>query len=260
MTSRNLESFVAEMCFKWLLGTIIWAAGKLWPSYPSPDKGLDIRRLSFHTLASVRLTWHVTLFELVVSCHWQLFICSARSIACYWRNAPNIWKKHDTLWTFHKNPSAIKTDAMQLSYFFQSWNGRNHSTWFRIFCEPCNHGCQVLFTTWSYACTLTLFNHSSYLLLFFSIFSLDSKGNYCQWPVRQWHLPTSRVSWPCKVDAACICAHDKPLATKPESAFTNFCNRNILSLHWPETPRLLSSIELICVSILPITTVSHYNS
>lgn len=123
MTSRNLESFVAEMCFKWLLGTIIWAAGKLWPSYPSPDKGLDIRRLSFPTLASVRLTWHVTLFELVVSYHWQLFICSGRSIACFWRNAPNIWKKHDTLWllwTFHKNLSAIKTDAMQLSYLCSS--------------------------------------------------------------------------------------------------------------------------------------------
>ena len=172
MTSRNLESFGAEMCFKWLLGTIIWAAGKPWPSYPSPKKSLDIRRLSFPTLASVRLTLRVTLFELVVSCHWQLFICSARSIACFWRNAPNIWKKHATLWTFHKSLSAIKTDAMQLSssYFFQSWNGRNHSTWFRIFCEPCNHGCQVLFTTWSYSCTLTLFNHSSYLLHPFAVF------------------------------------------------------------------------------------------
>lgn len=147
------------------------AAGKLWPSYPSPDKGLDIRRLSFHTLASVRLTWHVTLFELVDSCHWQLFICSGSSFACFWRNAPNIWKKHATLWTFHKNLSAIKKDAMHLSssYFFQSWNGRNHSTWFRIFCEPCNHGCQVLFTTWSYVCTLT--SYTSCLLHFFDLFS-----------------------------------------------------------------------------------------
>ena len=67
------------------------------------------------------------------------------------------------------------------------------------------------------------------------------------------------------VDAGCMCpwqAHDKPLATGTKSAFTTFSNRRILSLHSPETPRLISidSIELICVSILPITTVSHYNS